>query len=118
MRKLLVGLAVLCLLLAPAVAWADVWTTAVVASIDVKAKTMVVKYKSHAKWEQYKAPWNEKTEWADDTKDPVKRIPATEALAKTLKPGSNVYVQIEADWDTGKSAYKLVVLRNPSSKIE
>ncbi len=99
MRKLLVGVAVLCLLV-PAVAFG--WNShhmsnALVVSVDVQARSMTVKFKSFDKPTERVVTWNEKTEWKDESGGPEKSRPATAAIAKTLKSGSRVFIDAK-DW--------------------
>lgn len=93
MRKLLVGVAVLCLLV-PAIARSDEYEMqATVVSVDVKTRSMTIKNMAFGEWQPERvATWNEKTKWKDETGGKGKSKSATADLATRLKSGSKVYV--------------------------
>lgn len=98
MRKLLVGVAVLCLLaptLALGVTMGSTMTPALVVSVDLKARSMTFKFTISDRTNVRTATWNEKTKWIDETAGENRSKPATVDLVKSLKEGSKVYVKVE-----------------------
>jgi hypothetical protein len=90
MRKLLVGVALLCLL-APALADDESSTlSVVVTSVDLKAQKITFPVDVMGTKIERAAVWNERTKWVDRTAGEGKDKPATADLAKTLKKGSKI----------------------------
>jgi hypothetical protein len=96
MRKLLVGVAVLCLLV-PALAQAadNIWATGTVVSVGLKARSITFTYTMKGEaTKKTTAKWDQKTKWIDETAGQDKSKPATVDLARSLKKGSRIYVKI------------------------
>lgn len=65
---------------------------ALVVSVDVKAESMTVKFKSFDEAKELVVTWNAKTKLKDKTGGPDKSKPATAGLARTLRVGSKAFI--------------------------
>lgn len=111
MRKLLIGVAVLCLLVpALALAYSRSQVRATVVSVDLKNHEITFKYTINEKPSEDKAGWDEKTKWLDERSGEQKD--GTESLAKDLKAGSKIYVHVQDGY------LEVVLLMNPKEEVK
>ena len=110
MNRLTVA-AIAALLLVSFGAGAEVEKTrrAYVLSVDAKARTMKVRFKEKAGWEETTATWDDKTEWKDGTAGFGKVKAATPALAGQLVKDSRVFIGLNDD-NTDRQQWRLVSL--------
>ena len=97
MRKLLVGVAVLCLL-APALSLVagSLHASGTVVSVDLKAKSITLKYAyKNEPPKQATGKWDDRTKWWDQPQPFAEPRAMTAELAKSLKQGSTIAVEIE-----------------------
>jgi hypothetical protein len=96
MRKLLVGVAVLCLLVPVlALAGGSFMARAFVVSIDTKAKSMTIKHKVKDEWKETALSWDGKTQWIDEGSEMDGKKAPTEPLSTRLKSGAKVLIKCE-----------------------
>jgi hypothetical protein len=79
-------------------------TSAYVVSVDVKTKSITLKYsiEDGKKWTESAVKWDDKTTWARSDKKIWEETPATVDLAKTLKKDDKVRVSIVTDGNTSR----------------
>ena len=94
-------------LVASNTAWAEVDKSfrAYVVSVDTAADSITLKFAKDDKgtaWQELTAKWDDRSRWENGEKNEYKPEAATAALARSLKEGTKVYVNVIDTDNSGK----------------